>query len=73
VSKHADASQYTDTSGVLARDSETTTPTVRLYADLDLLDYIVISNGVRLFRKGQAEAVRRIYADRMANRGRKAG
>ena len=29
------------------------------------------SNGVRLFSDGAAEIVRRVYAERMANRGRK--
>lgn len=63
---------YSDTSSALARDSKVTTETVRLYADLKLLDFIVASNGTRLFRSGQAPRVREIYAERMARRGRKA-
>jgi DNA-binding transcriptional MerR regulator len=62
---------YTDTTGKLARDSEVASPTVALYAELGLLDYIRSSNGARLFRAGQADQVRQIYAERMANRGRR--
>jgi hypothetical protein len=64
-------SEYTDTSGKLARDSETTVPTVNLYAKLGKLDFIVASNGTRLFRAGQADRVREILAARMAARGRR--
>ena len=65
--------KYTDTTSQLARDAEVTPPTIRLYADMDLLDYVVASNGVRLFCTGQAARVREIYRARMAHRGRKAG
>ncbi len=51
---------YTDTSGKLARDSETTVPTVNKYAKQGKLDFIVASNGVKLFRAGQAEQVREL-------------
>lgn len=61
---------YTDTTSALARQAEVTPPTVRKYADLGLLDFVVASNGVRLYRSGQAERVREIYARRMATRGR---
>jgi DNA-binding transcriptional MerR regulator len=61
---------YTETSGKLARDSAVTVPTVSLYAELGLLDYIRSSNGTRLFRAGQADKVKAIYSERMANRGR---
>jgi hypothetical protein len=64
-------SEYRDTSGKLARDSGTTIPTVNLYAKLKLLDYIVASNGTKLFRGGQAPKVREILAARMAARGRR--
>jgi DNA-binding transcriptional MerR regulator len=64
---------YTDTSGKLAREAGLTVPTVALYADAGWLDFIRCSNGTRLFRSGQAPLVRKIYAERMANRGRKAG
>ena len=62
--------RFTDTTGSLARESGVTVPTVRLYADLKLLDYVTASNGTRLFREGQASKVRAIYAERMARRGR---
>ena len=62
--------QYTETSGKLSRDSGVTVPTLTLYADLGLLDFIRSSNGMKLFRAGQADKVREIYAQRMANRGR---
>jgi hypothetical protein len=61
---------YTDTSGKLARDAETTVPTVNLYAKLKLLDFIVASNGVKLFRTGQAPVVRKIKQQRLKKRAR---
>lgn len=63
---------YTDTIGALARAAEVTTPTVAKYARLGLLDYIVASNGTRLFRQGQAARVREIYTENVARRGRSA-
>jgi DNA-binding transcriptional MerR regulator len=63
--------EYSDTNSKLARDAEVTAPTVTLYANLGLLDYIRSSNGTRLFRPGQAQRVREIYAERTANRGRR--
>jgi hypothetical protein len=62
---------YTDTSGKLAREAETTVPTVNLYAKLGLLDFVLASNGVRLFRPGQGPRVREILNERLANRGRR--
>jgi DNA-binding transcriptional MerR regulator len=59
---------FTDTTGSLARQADTTVPTVRLYADLGLLDYVLASNGTRLFRTGQADRVRQIYRERLARR-----
>jgi DNA-binding transcriptional MerR regulator len=63
---------YTDTISALAREAEVTTPTVGKYARLGLLDYVVASDGTRLFRQGQADRVREIYAERIARRGRPA-
>ena len=63
---------FTDTTGELGRAAGVTTPTVRKYADSGLLEFITISNGVRLFKAGQADRVREIYRQRMAARGRKA-
>jgi len=59
---------YTETTTKLARDSEKTQPTIRNYAKLGLLDYIVASDGTLLFKTGQAAKVRKIYAARMAGR-----
>jgi hypothetical protein len=59
---------YTDTSSRLARDSETCNAIIRLYARLGLLDYVVASNGVKLFRQGQAALVRQIKQERLARR-----
>ena len=60
--------EFVDTSGKLARDSGTTVPTVTLYAKLGLLEYIEASNGVKLFRAGQAERVREIKRQRLEAR-----
>jgi DNA-binding transcriptional MerR regulator len=62
---------YTDTSGKLARDSETSVPTVNLYARMGFLEYIEASNGVKLFRAGQADRVREIKRQRMETRTRR--
>lgn len=64
--------QFTDTTSELARQAEVTPPTVRKYADLGFLEFVVASNGVRLYRSGQADRVREIYEERMARRGRSA-
>ena len=63
---------YTDTTSKLARLARVTPATVRLYADLNLIDYVRASNGDRLFREGQAERVQEIYRERIARRGRRA-
>lgn len=64
---------YIDTTSQLAREAGVSQPTIRLYGDMDLLDFKVASNGIRLHRTGQAPRVREIYRERMARRGRKAG
>lgn len=63
--------EYRHTSGELARHAQVTAATVTAYAKAGLLDFIVISNGTRLFRAGQAPRVRAIYTERMASRGRR--
>jgi DNA-binding transcriptional MerR regulator len=55
---------YSDTSGTLARAGGVTISTVNLYADLGLLDFIVASNGIKLFKPGQGERVRQIKTRR---------
>jgi DNA-binding transcriptional MerR regulator len=62
---------YRETSGTLARGAQVAVATISLYAELGLLDFIRCSNGVKLFREGQAGKVREILAERMANRGRR--
>jgi DNA-binding transcriptional MerR regulator len=57
---------YTMTSGSLARQADVTVPTVNLYSKLGLLDFIVASNGTKLFRPGQAERVQQLKAQRTA-------
>jgi DNA-binding transcriptional MerR regulator len=64
---------FVDTSGKLARDSGTSVPTVILYAKMGLLEYIEASNGVKLFRTGQAGRVREIKAQRLEARTRRTG
>jgi DNA-binding transcriptional MerR regulator len=61
-------SEYTETTTKLARDAEKTQPTIRKYANLGLLDFIVASDGTRLFKPGQATKVRQIFESRMAGR-----
>jgi DNA-binding transcriptional MerR regulator len=61
------------TTGALAREADVSAPTVRLYADLELIKYTVDSRGNRLFEPGTAAKVREIYAERMGRRGRVAG
>jgi len=63
-------SNYVDTTSQLAREARVTCPTIRKYADMGLLDFIVASNGTRLFLPGQAELVREILDERMQLRGR---
>lgn len=66
------AARFTETTSELARRAGTTPPTIRKYADAGWLDFVLASDGTRLFRAGQAEKVREIYARRMASRGRPA-
>jgi len=61
--------EFLETSGELARQARVSTPTVRKYADAGLLEFVMASNGTRLFRSGQAEKVRDLYARSIANRG----
>lgn len=64
--------EFTDTTGSLSREAGTTVPTIRLYAKLGLLEFVTAADGTRLFRRGQAERVKAIYASRLARRGHKA-
>jgi len=62
---------FSDTTGALAREAETTPATVRLYTALGLIESRTASNGTRLYRPGTAKQVREILAQRLANRGRR--
>jgi DNA-binding transcriptional MerR regulator len=62
--------EYTDSSGTLARESRVSIPTISSYAFQGLIDYVVCSNGHRMFRSGQAAKVRKIYRQRMEAMGR---
>lgn len=64
--------EYTHTTTSLARAAEVAPDTVRRYANLGMLDYRLASDGTRLFAFQAVEAVRRICAARLANRGRRA-
>jgi DNA-binding transcriptional MerR regulator len=63
--------QFDRTTGSLARDAGVSPPTVRLYANLGLLPYVLASDGTRLFAADAAELVRQICTQRLANRGRR--
>jgi hypothetical protein len=60
-----------ETSGPLAREAGVSQTTIGKLAAANLLDYVVTSTGVRLFRPGQAEKVRSLIAERQAARGRR--
>jgi len=63
------AAEYIETTGDLARESGVTVQTVVTYANGDLLDFIRMKNGTRLFRAGQADRVRQLCAERKGRRG----
>lgn len=58
-----------DTSGKVGREACVSLPTVRLYGDMGLIEFVVDSRGCRLYRPGAAELVRQIYEQGMARRG----
>jgi DNA-binding transcriptional MerR regulator len=63
--------EFTETSGALARAAGVSAPTIRAYTELGLLPHILASNGTRLYRQDAAETVRKILAQRLANRGKR--
>jgi len=63
---------YDQTTGELARRAATTVQSIIKYCDLGLLDYIRLSNGLRLLRRGQEPRVGEIRTERLSRRGRKA-
>jgi len=63
--------EYSETTGSLARKSECAPRTIVEYCDADLLDYIWLPSGMRLLRRGQEQKGRDIRRQRIANRGRR--
>jgi DNA-binding transcriptional MerR regulator len=63
--------RFDRTTGRIARDAEVSAPTVRLYANLNLLPCVLASDGTRLFPADAGDLVREIYAKRLGNRGRR--
>lgn len=63
---------FTETTGSLARKAEVGEHTVRVYADENLIEYVRIANGQRLFKPSAAARVRELFIERMARRGRPA-
>jgi DNA-binding transcriptional MerR regulator len=61
--------EYLDTVGVLARAASVTKQTVLNYANAGLLEYVLTSDGRRLFKTGQVEKIRQIYASNVKRRG----
>lgn len=57
------------TVGTVARESDTSPPTVRLYGNLGLIEYIKASDGTRLHGQDTPAQVREIKARRLKNRG----
>jgi DNA-binding transcriptional MerR regulator len=62
--------RFTETTGAVAKGGNVSQPTIRLYADLGLLEFVLDSRGSRLFDRSAAARVREIFAERMKNRGR---
>lgn len=60
-----------ETSGTLSRKAGVSQTTIGKLAAANLLDFVVTSTGVRLFAPGQSGKVRRLIAERAANRGRR--
>ena len=64
--------EFTETSTEIGRRAGVTGVTVTKYSRLGLLEFRQASDGTRLYRASEADLVKRIYARRMANMGRKA-
>jgi DNA-binding transcriptional MerR regulator len=56
----------------IAREAGCQADTVRLYADLGLIECKRLANGTRLLRKSAGAEVKAIREKRMANRGQRA-
>jgi DNA-binding transcriptional MerR regulator len=60
---------FTETTGSLARKAGVLPETVRAYGDMGLIECKRVANGMRMFRPSAVTQVRRILAERLANRG----
>jgi len=65
-----ESSRFTQTSSAIARRSEATPAYVGRCADRGLIEFVIASNGVRLYPPEAADAVRASKAAGMAKRGR---
>jgi DNA-binding transcriptional MerR regulator len=66
-----ETSDFDQTIGEVAREAGLTTPTIRLYAKLGLLDCRKLSNGFSTYQRGAGAKARQIHADRLKNRFRR--
>jgi hypothetical protein len=62
---------YSETTSAIAHAADVLPDTVRLYADMGLLEHVRLKSGIRLLKPSAAERVREIYSQRMGNRGRR--
>jgi DNA-binding transcriptional MerR regulator len=67
----AEGLPFTETTSAISRASGASIPTIRLYGDLGLIQFIEASNGTRLHRKDAGERVAQLLRQRIANRGRR--
>jgi DNA-binding transcriptional MerR regulator len=62
---------FDTTSGELARVAGINQDTVRLYANLNLIESRRLSNGTRVFQRSAAALARRLREERLTYRGRR--
>jgi DNA-binding transcriptional MerR regulator len=60
---------FSETTTAVAQAADVLPQTVRLYADLGLLEYVRLRNGTRLLKPSAAAAVRTIYKQRKRGQG----
>jgi DNA-binding transcriptional MerR regulator len=61
---------WTLTTGAVARQADTTGPTVTMYAAMGLVPFRNASNGMRLFSTDAPAIVRSVKAERLSRRGK---
>lgn len=62
---------YDQTLSSISRGADCASSTVRGYADAGLVECIRTTSGHRMFTIDAIEQVKKVYAERLANRGRK--